>query len=254
MSNTLQDDYKVYVDTEEFEGNEEEMLSEPPHYGGDGWEEYVMSLFHDDEVIEDGQNKLILCRGLRRVANLVLGDVVYSRPTQVFLSNDNNGPGKATVVYEISFNWMDTGEFRTFGDVAETWYGNTDPVFAGHPAATACTKAEGRVFRKALMINCLSFEEMPHNVDVGAAVKQSIPATVTDGEITHDEKITDKQLNFMTKKCEQLNIDVDRYVCIVSDKKYNHPEQVSKKDAIDMIRKLTEYQNGEVKIPEEILS
>ena len=44
------------------------------------WNDYVLSNFNENEMF-DGRP---LCAGLRRVAELLLGRIVVSRPTQIF--------------------------------------------------------------------------------------------------------------------------------------------------------------------------
>src|SRR5690606_27810229 len=107
-------------------------------------------LFEPKELIDGNPN----CAALRRVSELVLGDIVSSGPSQVFPATDPNGPGRATVVFEVIFDWGNTGNFRTFKEVADCWHGNTDDLFCAHPVATASTRAEGRVLRKALKVKC----------------------------------------------------------------------------------------------------
>ena len=64
-----------------------------------GWNDYVLSLFENNELF-DGRP---LCAGLRRVAELVLGPVASSRPTQVFPPLSGNEIGRSTVVWEVVF-------------------------------------------------------------------------------------------------------------------------------------------------------
>lgn len=220
-----------------------------PVYGSEGWSDYVLSLFHKDEMIDGNP----LCHGLRRVANMLLGSVVSSCPTQVFPSEDPNGPGRSTVVYQIVFDWMDTGEFRTFGDVAEVWHGNTDDLFLAHPAATACTKAEGRVLRKALMVKCLAAEELAKNKDVAGIVKSLVKSgAVTSGEVVSTDSISDPQISFIDSKCRQLGMEVSKYINS-HGKEYKSYKDIDKRTASDMIKKLNSFQTNDASIPVDLL-
>ncbi|SVC62097.1 uncharacterized protein METZ01_LOCUS314951, partial [marine metagenome] len=138
------------METDE-EKEKEEVDMTMPAYGSKEWNDYIMGKFESRELIDGNP----ICAGLRRVAEDVLGSIVSSRPLQVWPSTDVNGPGRATVVFEVVINWMDSGELRTFAEVADVWHGNTDDLFCAHPAATASTRAEGRALRKALKIRCL---------------------------------------------------------------------------------------------------
>ena len=107
------------------------------------WNEYVMSMFTDKEMYNGNP----LVNGLRRVAEVVLGPIVYSGPTQVFPPQRDDHHGRATVVFSVEFqNGM------RFSEVADCWEGNTDDMFCAYAIATASTRAEGRALRKALSL------------------------------------------------------------------------------------------------------
>lgn len=239
----------VAVDPE-LEGLDDQEQEDAPEYGSEGWSSYVMSLFHEDEMIDGNP----LCPGLRRVANLLLGSVVSSKPVQVFPSLDPDGVGRATVVYEITFDWGNTGDFRTFGDVGEVWHGNTEDLFAAHATACAATKAEARTLRKALMVKCLAAEELPANKNVAEIVKNSIKGRNTTGEIKTTDLMSDAQFNFIDSKCRQLDIDAFKYakesgfVC----SSLQDFRKLKKMEASNMIQKLNEYQSAGG-IPDTIL-
>lgn len=222
---------------------EDEVVNETPQYGSEGWHDFAMTFFEKDEIINGNP----LCRGLRRVASLLLGDIVSSGPVNVLLNGvENNNPGRATVVYEVQIAWGGMREdIRSFGDVAEVWYANTDDVFLGHPSATACTRAEGRCLRKALMLNCLAAEELTTDKDIASLIKSSVHSgkSVTGalGE-SSDEPITSAQKSFLIQKCKQLDLDVMEYINL-GEKDYKSLSQVSKRDGIDLIKTLTEIQN-----------
>ena len=136
---------------------EEESIEEDvPSMLSDEWHDYVMSHFKSNELIDGNP----VCAGLRRVSELLLGSVIESGPSQVFPATDNDGPGRATVVYKIVFDWMHSGLPKTFSEVADVWHGNTDDLFCAHPVATASTRAEGRALRKALKLRVLAAEEL----------------------------------------------------------------------------------------------
>ena len=149
MSDTLSTDLfdKEALEKEE-DTKETEQDMTMPAYGSEDWHDYVMSKFHDSEMYNGNP----LTVGLRRVAEQLLGDILVSRPTTIIASDDPNGPGRATVAFEVVIDWMNSGQLRTYGDVADCWHGNSDDLFCAHPAATASTKAEGRCLRKALKV------------------------------------------------------------------------------------------------------
>tara|TARA_R100000008_G_scaffold21971_1_gene11648 strand:+ start:695 stop:1462 length:768 start_codon:yes stop_codon:yes gene_type:complete len=218
-----------------------------PAYGSKEWNDYVMGKFEPYELIDGNP----ICAGLRRVAEDVLGSIVSSRPAQVWPSTDVNGPGRATVVFEVVINWMDSGELRTFAEVADVWHGNTDDLFCAHPVATASTRAEGRALRKALKIKCLAAEELAKK-DIVSIVRQSVEQDVgVSGEWKEESSISLPQVNFIDGKCKQLDINVLNFINAGSEK-YSSINDVSKKTASKMLATLNEYQTKTKNIPEKI--
>lgn len=214
------------------------IATDVPEYGSAQWDSYVMSLFTPEELI-DGKPR---CVGLRRVARLLLGDPIFSGPIHVSPATDPDGPGRATVVYQMQFKWHD-GTIHTFGDVADVWHGNTDDMFAAHPAACASTKAEARVLRKALLINTVSAEELTVK-DTAAIVKRSVKVEApTNGEMQEDDKMSAAQLNLINNKCRQLNIDV---LALAED---SNPSEWKKKFASTIITKINSIQQGNTSYP-----
>lgn len=227
----------------------EDQVETTPIYGSQEWHDYIMEKFEKRELIDGNPT----CAGLRRVAEDVLGSIIVSRPSQVFPSTDPNGPGRATVVFEVVFNWMDSGQMRTFSDVADVWHGNTDDLFCAHPVATASTRAEGRALRKALKIRCLSAEELTRKKDVESIVRESVNAGKTvDGEWNEDDSISDPQINFIDAKCKQLDINVLSFINSGSEQ-YGSINDISKKKASQMLSTLNEYQNKKRKTPNDIM-
>ena len=74
------------------------MTTEAPDYLSPEWDAYVMSQFEPNELIDGYPN----VAGLRRVAELLLGPILESGPSQVF-PVVGNGAGRATVVYAVTF-------------------------------------------------------------------------------------------------------------------------------------------------------
>ena len=198
-----------------------------------------MSLFQKNELVEGNP----ICAGLRRVAELLLGDVIESGPEQVFPATDALGPGRATVLYKVAFNWMNSGEIRIWKDVADVWHGNTDDLFCAHPVATAATRAEGRALRKALKVRCLAAEELAKK-DIVEIVQQSV--TVTD-----DSRISLQQIQFIDTKCSQLDIDILKFINI-GENTYSSINDVTKDCAKMMVKHLNSYQNSNKEIPNNI--
>jgi len=225
---------KEVVIKEENLANEEER----PSMFSDDWTGYVMAHFKSNEMIDGNP----ICAGLRRVAELLLGDIIESGPEQVFPATDNNGPGRATVLFKVVFDWMNEGNFRTFKEVADVWHGNTDDLFCAHPVATASTRAEGRALRKALKLRCLAAEELAKK-DIVGIVQKAVKQEPTSGEYESSKKISSQQVHFIDNRCNQLDIDVIAFINI-GEGDYPNINNVNKDSAKKMIKVLNNYQNG----------
>ena len=252
MAKTLDTDLfdasTVDIDEEKEKTEEEVVETTMPAYGSKEWNDYVMSKFESHELIDGNP----ICAGLRRVVDDVLGSIVSSRPVQVWPSTDVNGPGRATVVFEVVINWMDSGELRTFAEVADVWHGNTDDLFCAHPVATASTRAEGRALRKALKVKCLAAEELAKK-DIVSIVRQSVNADQgEEGEWNEEDVISLPQINFIDAKCKQLDINVVEFINVGSDS-YSSISDVTKQTASKMLSTLNEYQTKSKSAPDKIL-
>ncbi len=220
-------------------------IEDRPSMFSDEWNDYVMAHFHSNELIDGNP----ICAGLRRVAEFLLGDIVESGPEQVFPATDGLSPDRATVVFKVVFDWMNSGKHRVFKEVADVWHGNTDDLFCAHPVATASTRAEGRALRKALKLRCLAAEELAKK-DIVNIVQESVKKVPTSGEYEGGNKISSQQIQFIDNRCNQLDVDVISFINM-GENTYGSIEQVTKESAKKMIKVLNNYQNGSA-IPESI--
>lgn len=208
------------------------------------WNDYVLSLFEDNELFGGRP----LCAGLRRVAELVLGPIASSRPTQVFPPSRGDEIGRSTVVWEVVFQ-----DGRLFSDVADCWEGNTDDTFCVFSTATAATRAEGRALRKALGIKTVAAEEMTTKNTAGVVKEISSKRnTSTEGEYDDSQRMTDPQANFIDVKAKQLDINVAEFFKSVFELNVNR--KIDKRQASAAIERLNEYQQDKSLIPDSILS
>ena len=235
---------ELFDNTEQEEAKEvvvEESVGEEgrPSMFSDEWNDFVMAHFHRNELIDGNP----ICAGLRRVAEFLLGDIIESGPEQVFPAMDGSAPDRATVVFKVVFNWMNSGEQRVYKEVADVWHGNTDDLFCAHPVATASTRAEGRALRKALKLRCLAAEELAKK-DIVSIVKEAVKKSPTSGEYEVDQSISTQQVQFIDTKCKQLDIDIMSFINIGSGD-YANIGQVTRDSAKKMIKFLNGYQNGE---------
>ena len=202
------------------------------------WHPFVMSLL-DPTELNEGFPK---ADGLRRVGELLLGDIVDSKPLEVIPVN-GNGVGRATVSYSVTFKWWDDST-RTYADAADCFEGNINDEFIVFSLATAVTRAEGRALRKALKLKVCTAEEISDKVKVK-------PKTSSNGG--NDTSITEPQIKFMNAKCKALNINVMELLNS-GDERYEKVEQVAKKKCSEFITLLGEFGSGDKDIPETIVN
>lgn len=210
-------------------------MEEQPDYLSPEWHDYVMSLFTSNELVEGNPT----VAGLRRVAELVLGPIDFSGPTQVF-PVDGNGPGRSTVLYMVKFcGWMNSISERTYTEVADVWTGNTDSTYVAYAPAMAATRAEGRCLRKALKLRAVSAEEL---------TTQDTAKAVAEGST---DMITTDQINFIDTKCKKLNLNVDKLIVKYGD--FGGIYDVNKETGARIIKDLTSWTNKKELIESELL-
>lgn len=217
------------------------VVSDRPSMLSPEWHDYAMGLFVESELV-DGHP---LVAGLRRVAELVLGPIMYSGPTQVFPVQRDDHHGRATVVFTVEFeNGM------RYAEVADSWEGNTDDTFCAYAVAIASTRAEARALRKALKIKGVAAEELTKK-DTAKIVRQiSSVKDSSGGEYNDQDRMSDAQYNFIDVKCKQLNINGEKLFTLFN---VDSGKKVSKKIASDIIDSLNDYQRDKSSIPQDIL-
>jgi hypothetical protein len=205
------------------------------------WHDYAMTLFHDSEIV-DGHP---LVAGLRRVAEVVLGPIMFSGPTQVFPVQREDHHGRATVIFTVKFaNGMQ------YAEVADSWEGNTDDMFCAFAVAIASTRAEARALRKALKIKGVAAEELTKK-DTAKIVREiSSTKSASDGDYDDQSRMSDSQHNFIDVKCKQLNVDGNK---LFAEFNVSNGKKVSKKVASDIIDRLNDYQRDKNSIPKDLL-
>jgi hypothetical protein len=201
------------------------------------WDTFVMSQFDSSELAE-GHPKV---NGLRRVAELLLGDIISSSPMDVHPVTPRDETQRSTVGYSITFAWFD-GTERVYGDVADVWSGNQDPDFLIYSVATAATRAEGRALRKALKLKKCTAEEISGSGS-GPKPKSEKARDVVD--IT--ESISVPQIKFLDKRCKGLDIDVMKFINR-GEESYDVIEEMTKAEAKEAIDVLADMASEKVKL------
>jgi hypothetical protein len=217
-----------------------------PAMGSREWNDYVLSLLTDEEKDSEGHPR---CDGLRRVMHSLF-DVISTRSTDQKVSKD-----------EVFINWevkylprkqfvMDLTEAQlptvTVSAFASANLDNTKGVFQRHLAAVADSKAEARCYRKALLLNKVTAEEVQESTG-----DELISAGPTSGN--HQSKAIDLM-------CQKLGCDLDKFLKYhrkdISNKKGPKLalDKLNKEEAAKALNILNRYQsnNKDHVIPDEI--
>lgn len=256
---------EVGKETEKVNSTSQEVevkLPAAPDYNSPEWEDYVLSLFTEKELAEGKYPKL---NGLRRVAGLLLGEVIDSSPIDMVSQQPLDHNGRAAVTYRLVFLWKlglspasETflGEDlpqRVFTAIGGSHAGNTDDIVAKYPEAIAETRAEVRAYRKALRLSVVGADEITRNDmkrSSGFSHEKEVETIVGEGT-----KITPSQITTITNMCKRLGIDLALFINMGKEK-YKEVSDVKYDTALLMIKQLSKYQSGgpeSVAIPESIL-
>lgn len=223
------------------ENSEAGTVTKTPTPNDIEWTDHVLSLLSDDEKIMGNPTT----DGLRRVFEIALNCVITDSSSNVVQSPSPENEKRATVVHSLTYILNDNGgvenhlNVRSVSGAADVYWGNCDKVYRNHPVAVAETRAEGRALRRALKLRkVVAAEEIAKDIE---------------DHPDHDSvtKITNNQLNFMDVLAKRININVNKLLdklAISRDTIYN----ISHSDAVDIIKKLTEYQQQN-NVSEDIL-
>lgn len=251
MSEELLDDIMMDRDTlMEVKPETDRIVLDGPHHTSPGWSDWVMSLFEEDEMF-DGYPK---ADGLRRVAELVVGEIVESGPVSSWTTPPIDGiPGAATH-WQIVFSSHSDGRYRTFGDVGDSTAMNSEDAFVRFALATSATRAEARALRKALKLKKCSAEELT-DLDVSEVKKARTVSkyeTVNTGEVdekdsTNTTGITDRQAGFLISLCKEMNINITKaYSELVN---VPNKESINKANTTSLLSKLKSMRSNPGSVP-----
>ena len=204
------------------------------------WNDYVLQFFTDKELIDGNP----LTAGLRRVAEMLIGEIIQSKPVDVQRIETGDPIGKTTVTYEVQFLVRngDREYVKTYADVSDVWAGNTDDLFAVHAPATASTKAEGRALRKALKLRVVAAEEL---------CKKDVSQYLSQQSSQLEERIKPEQVKYVDINCKKLDIDVIKFINS-GEKVYNSVYEVKRDTAAKMIEMINKIKRGDQKLNEDL--
>lgn len=194
------------------------------------WTDHVLSLLTEDEIVKGNPTT----DGLRRVFEKATGYTISSSSTNVVQAPSPDNGQRATIVVTLCYTDKNGSTFSVDG-ASDAFWGNTDKIFRNHPVAVAETKAEGRALRRALKLRkVVTADEIAEDVEE------------IDG--SNADKIEASQISFINNMCLRLNINT---VALLDSMELNSDniKGISHKDAVSIVRKLSEYQKDMSIIP-----
>lgn len=233
------DEEDVLVPVEDCEGLRTEEI---PEYTHALWGQYVLDQFTEEELF-DGNPVL---DGLRRVAELLLGDILESTTQIVQTPTPDNGE-RATAVARvvINVNYADRQVVKVYSGSADAYPGNIAPGFEKYPVALAETRAEARALRKALRLRTVAHEEL------GNGGGQEVPVKKAAAKAMSEEQA--KMINFVAKG---NNVNVEKLLQHLGETGvivYNNVKSLSDSDGKEVCRVLSAYQADRTTIPEGVV-
>lgn len=217
----------------------------PPKMDDISWTAWVMSQFEPSEL-DQGLPK---ANGLRRLVRKLIGPIISAYPDTrqcPTIENEHRATVEYTVIILNRYQLEDGEEpyEMRFGDVADAYLGNIRGLeYARFPSAMAATRAQVRALRMALNLAVVASEEVSD---------QPLEESGLTG------KITESQITKIDIKCQQLDIDVIKFINM-GKLKYNSITDVGHKKAIDMFAVINKYQQYDptkadtgLKIPDSI--
>ena len=220
----------------------QQVNDNPPikKYLDPSWTEHVLSYLTKDELAE---GKFPTCDGLRRVFEILMGDIISSESHVVSCPSQENP--RATVEHTLVYITHDTQKQKTILDAAHVGIENTDPKFARFSVACASTQAEGRALRKGLrLVKVLTREEM-----VDQANDETTNAVI-------DQSANSTQKHIITKHVNDLRISFTKLCVKELQKKVEDVSELKYSDAQKLIMLLIKYKDGPDKngiaIPDDV--
>lgn len=214
--------------------------NENPSFNSPEWNDYVLSLFTNEELV-DGNPTV---DGLRRVTELVLGKIIFTNVDIVQSPTISNGYC-CVLKYRITIKPFDENknpsvihipeQTLSYEAAADCSASNCDARFAVFATAVAETRAEGRVLRKALRLRKV----------IAAEEAVSVPHE----DSLSDGKITPTQIKFIEVLCQRNDISIVKYLSAAKDFKFTgRLEDIPYKSAVTVIAHLSEMQRNNASI------
>lgn len=207
---------------------EGDLVTVPNIYSAE-WTPFVLSHLTPDELY-DGAPRVT---GLRRLTGLLIGPIIAAH-TNIHQTPDMGNQNRATATHIVTILHPQYGPV-SFTGAADAYHGNT-PTHGNHPVAFAETRAEGRAYRRILMLSSavISAEEKALGMDQSEGMLPPDPS-----------KIQDVQIQGLSLIGARIDIDINKLLNKTFPTKHNIRE-LSSEDGKVLFAQLQGYQSSDV--------
>jgi len=247
LENTLALEEKIDIDDDvdmDVLDNVEVDIEEPPTTNDIGkpsirspeWNQYVLEQFEDHELVD---NLYPNVDGLRRIVEVLIGEVVISRTTILQVPEPSN-EGRATATVEVMLV-DEFGNQKIFCGSADCYPGNTKK-YSEHTVAMAETRAEARALRRALRLKNPAAEELDGKLEA------------KDNDISLEEKIQEVQLNGLDVMAKRCNVSIKAVMeSFYTDEKITSKtvKGLTRGDGVVLINYVSGHQGNKDGVPED---
>lgn len=196
----------------------------PPQMGDPGWTDYVMGKLTDKEK----KDNLPTTEGLRRIVNLLVGEIIKSKSNLVCSPTFENL--FTNIVEHTVVVLNDAGIEKEYTAIGEGAPHNLVEPYDKSPAACASTKALGRALRDCLQLQTLVSEER--------------------NEVSSEDSISSTQIKGIEVMCNKLGLNLLKVINFANGG-FKKIEDLTREDGTLVMRKLNEFQQNQSNIPEE---
>ena len=206
------------------------------------WSDHVMSLFSNDEVMVKDEKRYPTLKGLRRVFLKIFGPPSFSGIVEYSSPTSEGSCGRAHANYELRFSHY--GVDNVYRGAADAYPGNIAGGYQVYPLAIAENRAEARAYRKAMMLNIVTAEE------IGNENTEFTSVLTSTGEFNEAEPMSENQLLVIKNKCRELSIDMDAFLAFM--KRELGVQNLTKKEGLECVKKIGSYSNDPKLVPGEL--
>lgn len=213
-----------------------------PKYTDPEWNDYVLSQFVDEELYINNPT----VDGLRRVVELLLGEIVHST-TQIVQTPDEGNGRRATAIVTIVIHPRYSAALpHTFSGSADAFPGNLQDLVADNPVAMAETRAEGRALRRALRLRNVVAEELKNAPPLDEVRESTAIGAMSTNQINC--------INMLAANTQRgVNINVVKMIeLMVTHGTLERNKNLSETDATKILNMISKYQSEKNDIPMDI--